>query len=225
MKQFFVFIYSQFSPASVKCENIIKSLPPDIKLNYLCVDNLNTRTIIQNDKTLDINIVPSLLIVNTTDGRITKYEGKKCFDYLIQYKNQQTSLLQQAPSPPRIQQQQQPQPLPLPQKEAKHLPPKPPKVQQQQQPIIYNEEDSFSNPPDMTQTSSLELSENDDDEMPLPPQLPPPSKKSSKQQQQLPPSPGLQKGKVSLLAQATAMQKSRLMDDEFSTTKKNNLIN
>jgi hypothetical protein len=237
MKQFFVFIYSQYSPASVKCEAIIKSLPPDIKFNYLCVDNKDNRSIIQNDKALDIHVVPCLLIVNTVDGRVTKYEGKKCFDYLTQYKKQQTPLLEPMPMstyqpPPVAQPQPQQQQRPPPPQQQQQRPPPPQQQQQrpqppqqsvpppQQKPIIFDEEDSFSNPPDVNQTSSLLLSENDDDDEPP---LPPPVSKKSKQQQQVQqPPPPAKGGKPSLLAQATAMQKSRLMEDEFST-KKNNI--
>ena len=186
MKQFFVFIYSQFSPASINCENIIKSLPPDIKFNYLCVDNKETRATIQNDKSLDIHVVPCLLIVNTLDGRVTKYEGKKCFDYLTQYKKQQTPLVEPmpmstyvAPPPPVAKPAPAPQPKP-PQQQQKP----PPQQQQPKQPPKQQHvpqldgDDSFSNPPDVNQTSSLLLSDNDDDEENVPPpqmkKLPPP---------------------------------------------------
>ena len=237
MKQFFVFIHSQFSPASHKCEAIIKSLPPDVKFNYLCVDNRENRAIIESDKSLDIHVVPCLLIVNTVDGRVTKYEGRKCFDYLTQYKRQQTPLLEpmpmstyQQPLPvPVAQPQPQPPPQrPVPPQQQQRPPPQqqrpaqPPPQQSvpppQQKPIIFDEEDSFSNPPDVNQTSSLLL--DDDDEAPPPPPVP---KKSKQQQQQVQqPPPPAKGGKPSLLAQATAMQKSRLMEDEFST-KKNNI--
>jgi hypothetical protein len=236
MKQFFVFIHSQFSPASHKCEAIIKSLSPDIKFNYLCVDNKENRAIIQSDKSLDIHVVPCLLIVNTVDGRVTKYEGKKCFDYLIQYKKQQTPLAEPMPMstyqpPPQPVAQPQPQPLP-PQSRPQPLPTvqqqkvvqqqqAPPQQRQVQKPIIFDEEDSFSNPPDVNQTSSLLLSENDDDDE-APPPLPVPKKSKQQQQQVQQPPPPAKGGKPSLLAQATAMQKSRLMEDEFST-KKNNI--
>lgn len=237
MKQFFVFIHSQFSPASTKCEAIIKSLPPDVKFNYLCVDNRENRAIIQNDKSLDIHVVPCLLIVNTVDGRVTKYEGRKCFDYLTQYKRQQTPLAEPMPmstyQPPAPVAQPQPQPppqRPVPPQQQQRPPPqqqRPSPLQQsvppppQQKPIIFDEEDSFSNPPDVNQTSSLLLSENDDDDEAPPP--PPVPKKSKQQQQQVQqPPPPAKGGKPSLLAQATAMQKSRLMEDEFST-KKNNI--
>jgi hypothetical protein len=85
MKQFFVFIHSNFSEPSLKCEAIIKTLPAELNVNYLCVDNRETREIIQNDPNLEIRLVPCLLIVNT-EGRITKYEGKKCYEYLSQYR-------------------------------------------------------------------------------------------------------------------------------------------
>lgn len=237
MKQFFVFIYSKFSQPSLTCESIIRSLPPDLNFNFLCVDNIETRKIIQEDATLDIKLVPCLLIVNT-EGRITKYEGKKCHEYLSHYQKQQTvipdpepiSLYQPPPAqspPPVPQQQSKPSPKQLPTKQIQQR-------QQQdviQQQIIHQqaiqqqshgisqeiqqpqdhestEEDNFNNyPVDGNQTSLLD--DDDDFSQPMPPpvQQPVPNKLTNK-------------GKPSLIAQATAMQKSRLMDDEFANGKK-----
>lgn len=247
MKQFFVFIHSKFSQPSVKCETIIKSLPSDLNFNFLCVDNIETRRIIQEDTTLDIKVVPCLLIVNT-EGTVTKFEGRKCYDYLIQYQKQQTPLEEPEPisfytTPPlqsqvvhqqqqmeqphvitqSIQQQQQPiqapptpplKPQPQPQHQLKPHPQNQPQPQPQQQHqlkpqpqpqpqsqslMIMNDEDgNFNhNPTDGNQTSLLD----DDEEI----EQPPPSPAIKKQT----------KGKTSLIAQATAMQKSRLIDDEF----------
>ena len=245
MKQFFVFIHSNFSEPSLKCEAIIKTLPAELNVNYLCVDNRETRAIIQNDPNLEIRLVPCLLIVNT-EGRITKYEGKKCYEYLSQYRlPQKTSehypvqQNQQQPQTPPIQQQQQapqakpqtqqaPQPKPKPQQQ-QPLPP-PPKSQAlpTQHIILDDNDDSFNNPPDLNQTSSILLSENDDDDeesedgntslllqhqqQQQQQHLPPP------QQQQQPIKP-VNKGKPSLLAQATAMQKSRLLEEEIHKKK------
>ena len=236
MKQFFVFIHSNFSEPSLKCQAIIKTLPAELNVNYLCVDNRETRAIIQNDPNLDIRLVPCLLIVNT-EGQITKYEGKKCYEYLSQYRiPQKTSehypiqQQQQPQTPPPIQQQQQtPQDKPQTQ-QAPQLKPKP-KPQQQQQPpsppptspapptqhiILDDNDDSFNNPPDLNQTSSILLSENDDDD----------EEEGGDnntlllqhQQHQQPVKP-VNKGKPSLLAQATAMQKSRLMEEEIHKKK------
>jgi hypothetical protein len=234
MKQFFVFIYSKFSQPSLTCESIIRSLPPDLNFNFLCVDNLETRKIIQDDKTLDIKLVPCLLIVNT-EGSITKYEGKKCHEYLSHYQKQQTVI----PDPEPISLYQQPLPPPPPQQHVskpspKQLPTK--QIQQRQEqdiihqqiiqeqakqqqsipPIVQqphsndsDEDSNFnSNPVDGNQTSLLD---DDDDYRPsLAPQPPTPSV----------PNKLTSKGKPSLIAQATAMQKSRLMDDEFANGKK-----
>jgi hypothetical protein len=233
MKQFFVFIYSQYSQASMNCDKVIQSLPPDVKFNYLCVDNPENRKIIVNDPNLNIDVVPCLLIVNAVDNRITKYDGKKCFDYLIQYKKQQTPIMeplpmttlqapvpqpppiQQAPPPPVAVQPPQPPPQPRPQK----------KIQIQSPPqndFDDHDEGSFNNPPDMNQTSSISLLDDDDDDSPVPPPMPVSKKKNmlppQQQQQQVPQSKSKSN---SLLAQATAMQKSRLADDEFSTKKSN----
>ena len=234
MKQFFVFIHSNFSEPSLKCEAIIKTLPAELNVNYLCVDNRETRAIIQNDPNLEIRLVPCLLIVNT-EGRITKYEGKKCYEYLSQYRiPQKTSeqypiqQQQQPPTPSHQQQalpakpqsQQVPQPKPKPQ-QATSPPPPPPPPQPQQHIILEDNDDSFNNPPDINQTSSILLSENDDDEeegidgntLLL---------QHQQQQQPQPPQQPIKpvnKGKPSLLAQATAMQKSRLMEEEIHKKK------
>ena len=222
MKQFFVFIYSKFSQPSRNCESIIHSLSSEISFNFLCIDNADNRKIIQNDLTLDIRLVPCLLIVNTSDNKITKYEGKKCHDYLIQFQKQQTPIA--IPQPISMYQQEQesnslkivqPQIVqPMIQTENKVQQQNKLQTQAQQQSQnkvqrqhnnLISEEDSFNNPPDTNQTSSIILSENDDDEDGLE-QFKPPIKFPKQQQNN--------KGKPSLLAQATAMQKSRLLDEE-----------
>lgn len=237
MKQFFVFIYSKFSQPSLTCESIIRSLPSDLNVNFLCVDNIETRRIIQEDITLDIKLVPCLLIVNT-EGRITKYEGRKCHEYLSHYQKQQTvvpdpepiSLYQQPPPPA----QQAPPPAPSSKPSPKQLPTK--QIQQRQQqdvihqqmmqqqameqqqqssqrevPLVIDDDDNFnSNPVDGNQTSLLD--DDDDDDEHFSPQQPPPTPTI--------PNKMTSKGKPSLIAQATAMQKSRLMDDEFANGKK-----
>lgn len=249
MKQFFVFIYSKFSQPSRKCEDIIHSLSSDISFNFLCIDNIENRKIIQSDPTLDIQLVPCLLIVNASDGKITKYEGKKCHDYLIQFQKQQTPIAQPQPLSMISQQQQHhqqetftppPTPQPVQPQPAVVVQQKQPSIQKQQQPpqtvqpkpkpipqispqeqLLLSEEDSFNRPPDTNQTSSLVLSENDDEDEQQQPQqynAPPPiipfPKQQQQQQQQI--SKG---GKPSLLAQATAMQKSRLADEDVHKKK------
>ena len=247
MKQFFVFIHSNFSEPSLKCEAIIKTLPAELNVNYLCVDNRETRAIIQNDPNLEIRLVPCLLIVNT-EGRITKYEGKKCYEYLSQYRiPQKTSEhypVQQQQlhnTPPPIQQQQQqvpqakpqtqqapqPQPKPKPQQQQQQKSPPPPPAPpappapQTQHIILDDNDDSFNNPPDLNQTSSILLSENDDDEEEGGDGNTLLLQHQQQQQQQQPPQPvkPANKGKPSLLAQATAMQKSRLMEEEIHKKK------
>jgi hypothetical protein len=244
MKQFFVFIHSNFSEPSLKCEAIIKTLPAELNVNYLCVDNRETREIIQNDPNLEIRLVPCLLIVNT-EGRITKYEGKKCYEYLSQYRipqktsehypvqQPQTQTQPQTPppqqTPSQIQQQQQQQqqqqvsqakpqtqqatqPKP---KQQQPSPPPPPPTPPTQHIILDDNDDSFNNPPDLNQTSSILLSENDDDDDDEEGDT---SLLLQHQQQQQAVKP-VNKGKPSLLAQATAMQKSRLLEDEIHKKK------
>ena len=214
-------------------EAIFRIYSQQVNFNYLCVDNIENRKIIQDDPTLDIKLVPCLLIVNSESNRITKYEGQKCHDYLLQYQKQQTPIpepqpISQAPPPipiPSVQQQQQPPPpkqqLPqVKQEQQKHQKQqqeqqKQQKQQQQQQHIMLGDEDeSFNNLPDTNQVSSIILSENEDEdeEQQQPVYNPPP----------LPVIPQKQlnnKGKPSLLAQATAMQKSRLMEEEANKKK------
>ena len=255
MKQFFVFIHSKFSQPSLKCESIIKSLPSELNFNYLCVDNIETRKIIKEDPTLDIRLVPCLLIVNT-EGKVTKYEGQKCLEYLIQYQKLQTPPppQQQFSYPPQQQQQissPQPPPPPPPQAQAVQIQQQPPpqkqqkqkqaipqqQQQQEQQPpprqvksqvkinepennnnnmqLLDEEADSFSNPPDMTQISSLNDDDEDDENYAPTPPLPPVPQMPQQQQQKK------TNGKPSLLAQATAMQKSRLMEEDLAHHKKN----
>ena len=233
MKQFFVFIYSTFSQPSRKCEAIIHSLSSDISFNFLCIDNIENRKIIQSDLSLDIQLVPCLLIVNASDGKITKYEGKKCHDYLVQFQKQQTPIAQPQPlsmiqpqesfqNQPVQQKQQPPTPQPVVAVQQQQKPP--PVVQKQmQQPkpqpqaqLLLSEEDSFNRPPDTNQTSSLVLSENDDEDDEQPQQqfkthTPIPFPKQQQQQHK--------GGKPSLLAQATAMQKSRLADEDIHKKK------
>lgn len=229
MKQFFVFIYSKFSQPSITCESIIRSLPPDLNFNFLCVDNIETRKIIMEDATLDIKLVPCLLIVNT-EGRITKYEGKKCHEYLTHYQKQQTVIPEpepvsryqpppspQAPPPPPPPAASKPSPKQLPTKQIQQRQEVVQQIarqQQQQQQSTDDmsmfgnvEEDNFNNDPlDGNQTSLLD----DDDDM-LPQFQPPPTTVPEKV---------ASKGKPSLIAQATAMQKLRLMEDEFANGKK-----
>ena len=218
MKQFFVFIHSKFSEPSIKCESIIKSLPSELNINYLCVDNIENRKIIQQDEKLDIKLVPCLLVVNTEGGKIIKFEGLKCYDYLLQYQKQQTSLpepqpmsmykpMDHSPPPPPVQQQQPASPAPAQRPRPPQQQQRPPQQQQQQrpppiiqkQPVISDDNDDFFNNedlPDANQTSML--SGNDDDD-------------ETKEEYPITKS----KGKPSLLAQATAMLKSRISEDDF----------
>lgn len=229
MKQFFVFVYSHYSQASMNCDKIIKSLPPDVKFNYLCVDNPESRKIILNDSKMDINMVPCLLIVNTLDGRITKYDGKKCLDYLLQYKKQQTPIVEPLPISvtPAVVLQPAVQHVPVVVQPSQHVVAQPvqaipvapapqKKINLPAPPPRSNDADeSFSNPPDANQTSSLSLLDDDDDDGNENDYgAPPPSTTNKKRmitQQAPPPQP---KAKPSLLAQATAMQKSRLADEK-----------
>lgn len=226
MKQFIVFIHSKFSKASLQCESIINNLPSELNINYLSIDNPKTRKIILQDSQLEIKIVPTILVVDIK-GKVSKFEGKTCFEYLSQFQPPpppvnirpfQEEIIKPQPPPPPPQQKPQPQPAsPVvvqksqPKKPKKPLPP-------MDEPINFDEEHFNSQP--ANNITSLDDDDDDDGEndiMNVEEIKPPPPKK-----QQRPPSPQhhpppqKNNSKPNILAHAQAMQKSRLQDDDFN---------
>lgn len=209
----------------MQCESIINTLPSELNINYLSIDNPKTRKVILQDSQLEIKIVPTILVVDIK-GKVSKFEGKTCFEYLSQFQPPpppapKQSFLQEevivkpthTPPPPQPTKPQQPKSQQ-----------KPPQQQQQKpkktlvpinEPINFDEELFNSQP-----TNNITSLDDDDDEMseerekstPIPPPLPlqrPPSPQQQQQQQQ-------KNVKPNILAHAQAMQKSRLQDDDFN---------
>jgi len=210
MKQFIVFIHSKFSKASAQCEAIINTLPSELNINFLSIDNAKTRKIILKDSQLEIKIVPTILVVDVK-GKVSKFEGKTCFEYLSQFK---------PPTPPpsftNISSLTSSQ-------EEKNTAPIPSQQQQQQikkqavnkKPILpvleepnFDEEHFNSQPTDNITSLNDDDDEGNQDEGNFnPTPLPPPIQKQPQQQKNV---------KPNILAHAQAMQKSRLQDDEFN---------
>lgn len=230
MKQFIVFIHSNFSKASIQCEKIINTLPSDLNINYLCIDNPKTRSVILQDSQLEIKLVPTILIVDV-QGKVSKFEGKTCFDYLSQFKEEKKIFLQPLPPQPNPQVFQQQAPPPPPQPSQPVAPPSPTEQntssQQQikknkkplpevKEPINFDDE-LFNSQPPSDNITALSIDDDDTEETPqyvhpdTPPvtPLPPPSKQQQQKNNQ----------KNNIVAQAQAMQKSRLQDEEFSKKK------
>lgn len=221
MKQFIVFIHSKFSKASVQCESIINTLPSELNINYLSIDNPKTRKVILQDSQLEIKIVPTILVVDIK-GKVSKFEGKTCFEYLSQFQPppppapkqsflQEEVIVKPTPPPPTPQQPTKSQQKPPQQQQQK---PKKPLVPINE-PINFDEELFNSQP-----TNNITSLDDDDDEMsednddrqkstPIPPPLPLQRPPSPQQQQQ-------KNVKPNILAHAQAMQKSRLQDDDFN---------
>ena len=154
-------MHSKFSKASVQCESIINTLPSELNINYLSIDNPKTRKVILQDSQLEIKIVPTILVVDIK-GKVSKFEGKTCFEYLSQFQPPpppapKQSFLQEEvivkPTPPPPTPQQQPT---KPQQQQK---PKKPLVPINE-PINFDEELFNSQP-----TNNITSLDDDDDEI------------------------------------------------------------
>lgn len=216
----------------MQCESIINTLPSELNINYLSIDNPKTRKVILQDSQLEIKIVPTILVVDIK-GKVSKFEGKTCFEYLSQFQPPpppapKQSFLQEevivkpthTPPPPTPQPQQPTKPQQKLQQKPPQQQPKPKKpLVPINEPINFDEELFNSQP-----TNNITSLDDDDDEMsednddrqkstPIPPPpLPlqrPPSPQQQQQQQQ-------KNVKPNILAHAQAMQKSRLQDDDFN---------
>jgi len=96
--QFFVVIYSKYSPHCKRFMDMLNKLNIGSNINYLCVDNPTSRNRILANKKLNIQNVPCLLTIYPSTGNVDVYEGNDSFIWL----NEQQQLIQQ-------QQQQQQQ--------------------------------------------------------------------------------------------------------------------
>ncbi len=77
-----IFLYSKYSENCKKLIKIIESYKTPINIKYICIDHKKIRQAISKSEKLKINLVPCLL-TNTDDNLIYKYEGSKCFDFII----------------------------------------------------------------------------------------------------------------------------------------------
>lgn len=84
-QQLCVLLYSKYSQKSKKLMDIIKfsgiDFESEFNLTTLCVDNEDVRQRILNSKSIEIKIVPCILIVYT-DGGVEKYEGTTAADWI-----------------------------------------------------------------------------------------------------------------------------------------------
>jgi len=158
---------------------------PDINLNFLSIDNAKTRKRILNDKSLNITKVPTLLIVSELTGVLQKFEGNQAFVYFH-------TVLSPPPPPvttqPDYQQEEQQQQTSSSVND--NNPPNHTIIDPENHTVI-EQDDYIDNLIDdqVDNVSSFEMEEK------------PKDKKDEK--------------KVSLIAQATAMQKLRLQEDEM----------
>tara|TARA_X000000950_G_C13634196_1_gene544802 strand:- start:14 stop:616 length:603 start_codon:yes stop_codon:yes gene_type:complete len=99
-RQLYVILYSKYSQNSNNLIKFIQSCPIDLNrkigLNAICIDNQKIRERITNCKEVQINSVPTLLIVYPTGG-VEKYEGISAFNWI---EETVTNLLPPPPPPP-----------------------------------------------------------------------------------------------------------------------------
>ena len=76
-----IYIYSKFSEYCKNLEPIITSIND---INLLCIDNNISRSRVLKNKDYNIQVVPSIIVINDT---IKIYEGDNAKDYIIQIYN------------------------------------------------------------------------------------------------------------------------------------------
>ena len=107
-----VLLYSKYSDMSKKFVDGIQGLPPDllnaVALRQLCVDNKAIRARIEQNREIQINHVPCLLVVHPS-GTVEKYEGGDAFSWV--HDTVSRFAPPQPPAPPQ-QPTQRPQPIP-----------------------------------------------------------------------------------------------------------------
>jgi hypothetical protein len=84
-QQFTVLLYSQYSPNSKRILDYLKECPVDLTtvtgLCTVCIDNAEVRAKIIKSTQIDIQVVPSILIVHP-DGGVEKYDGGNAFRWV-----------------------------------------------------------------------------------------------------------------------------------------------
>jgi hypothetical protein len=204
MSDFYVLIFSKYSNSSRQIMSIINSLP-DFPVNYFSIDHQKNRQQILDFKDLQIKSVPCLLKCSSLFGEVKKFEGNDCFNFFNRLKKnqvtqQQPSILLQTPP------QQHSSSIPIVSNENNNVkqnnnnnkPKKNKKV------IEHIEEDipqNSSNIDEVTISDEEEAEKNDKEFI-----------------DQILPKNNNDKG--NLLALATAMQKSRMSEDESLNSSK-----
>ena len=74
-----ILFYSKYSENSQKI--IQQSTPIKHLLKFICLDNKDIRKLVQNNKKLSIQFVPSILLMFPS-GLLEKYEGNKAFEWV-----------------------------------------------------------------------------------------------------------------------------------------------
>ena len=88
-----VLVFSKYSSHCKKLLTFINSNPhslytdPLIKLSLLCIDNEDVRRKIKSNDKIQIDKVPTILVVKT-DGVVLKFEGRKCVEFVVDIYNQ-----------------------------------------------------------------------------------------------------------------------------------------
>lgn len=211
--QFFVVIYSKYSPHCKRFMDMLNKLNIGSNINYLCVDNPTSRNRILANKKLNIQNVPCLLTIYPSTGNVDVYEGNDSFIWLneqqqkiyeeqkrIQQQQQQQMLLQQQ----RQQQQEQQLHKPKTRKKQKY------EDQEDDEPVVETRRKQRKTMiDDLDSENEIEIEEdNDNSSIPVPSY---PTKKRSEHTK-----------RDSLLNTALQMQKSRESEDK--TLKNNNKI-
>ena len=113
--QLCVLLYSKYSPSSQRLVTALQSAPIDIRttmgLTFVCIDNEDIRSKIQTSTSVEVNIVPTVLMVYNNGG-VEKYEGDRAFMWA------QQTVQNLSPPPPSP-------PPPLPPPPPPQLPPQP----------------------------------------------------------------------------------------------------
>ena len=80
MSDFYVLIFSKYSKSSKEIMNTINYLP-NFPVNYFSIDHKQNRSNILNFNNLNIKTVPCLLKCSSIFGDVKKYEGNDCFHF------------------------------------------------------------------------------------------------------------------------------------------------
>lgn len=201
MSDFYVLIFSKYSKSSKEIMNTINSLP-NFPINYFSIDHKQNRSNILNFNNLNIKTVPCLLKCSSIFGDVKKYEGNDCFHFFNNLKASSykpsikinTPKINDVKDNTNLKNNTNVKENPVIKKNKKS------KVTNKDD-ILEDIPQNSSNIDELTMTDDEEAIQNEKDfiEQILP--------KNNNE-------------RVSLLAQATAMQKSRMNEDEFLNNSK-----